>query len=664
MSIMKKILSLLLAAAILLCLAGCGNDSGGAKERKRAAKGQNTVTAEVSKQEEVTLDTGLLNPLDKTYAKSNKAGTVYDPNIFIDILDRTADTVKIACVGDSITYGTISDNPETDSYPVQLGKLLSKRYGKKFEVTNYGHAGAYIADFGRSNVSTLRYCNTKEYSALRKDKPDVVIMMLGINDIGYITDVKACEELEKSYKKLISDIKSLKSKPLVFVCTPLVRVTAYSSYLAQNALNNAVISAADGTGAYVIDTYRITKEYFEGALYETDGLHPNSAGYKYLAQTVMNAVADGLTSYKEYALEPTEKYVVYVDSSKGSYDSVGASPDKPTSNLARAVDLCRGGGTIVVSGPITPATTGLNIAKVFIAPENDYKITVTSIDPYNGTDYRKTNNARIFMSGSMYLNGDFEFENVTFDYIASATKIVCGYNNITFDKGVSCTVSSGGYSVLIYGHDVVSKWQTEEVLSCNKSCSLTVNSGTFTYLRGGNYRAVSKTESPYAYGSVKSGVTVSITVNGGTFSREEGASNYSTAEGTLSSAVGQNGMQKGSTVNLTVNGGNFKGALFAVPRLNPYPASGAPEIAGTVNITVNSGVISGSGIDYLQSYPGAKKPKLTGAYNLTINGGTFAGSSAKSFSASGCPYSVLNLSKDCAYLENWAKISGFNTVNK
>lgn len=59
---MKKILSLLLAAAILLCLAGCGNDSGGAKERKRAAKGQNTVTAEVSKQEEVTLDTGLLNP--------------------------------------------------------------------------------------------------------------------------------------------------------------------------------------------------------------------------------------------------------------------------------------------------------------------------------------------------------------------------------------------------------------------------------------------------------------------------------------------------------------------------------------------------------------------------------------------------------------------------
>lgn len=226
-------------------------------------------------------------------------------------------------MGDSITYGSISDNPKTDSYPVQLGKLLSKRYGDRFEVTNYGHAGAYIADFGRSNASTLRYCNTKEYSALRKDKPDVVIIMLGINDIGYIDDGEACEELKNSYRKLISDIKALKSNPLVFVCTPLVRVTAYSSYLAQTALNNAVISAADSAGAYVIDTYSITKEYFEGALYETDGLHPNNAGYKYLAQTVMNAVADGLTSYKEYTLEPTEKYVVYVDSSKGSYDSVG-----------------------------------------------------------------------------------------------------------------------------------------------------------------------------------------------------------------------------------------------------------------------------------------------------------------------------------------------------
>lgn len=670
---MKKLLSLLLAAVMLLTFTACSNNNAEVKkERKRAKAGQDTTTSAKAPTEEVVLDTGLLTPLDKTYAKSNLANMVYDPNVFINLANKSDGKVSIACVGDSITYGTIAADPkipEKDlaktAYTTKLQQKLDKKFGKKFKVTNYGHAGAFIADFDRSNAETLRYCYTAEYNKLRKDKPEVVILMLGINDIGYISDGESCAELEKAYSELIDDIKSIKSNPLVFVCTPLVRVTAYSSYLALDALNNAIIRAANSQNVYVIDTYNITKEYFEAELYETDGLHPDAKGYNYLADTIMNAIADGLTDYKAGEIKDTN-YVVYVDSRKGTFDSVGATPDKPTSNLARAIDLCRGGGTIVVSGPINPAKTGSNITRVFIAPENKNKITITSV--YNGVDYRTTGNgsAKITLSAGTYLNGDFEFNNVNIEADASSLKFVCNYNNVTFGKGVSCSVKSGGHAVLILGNDVVSKWQTEDVLSCKEDCTLTVNSGTFTYLRGGNYRSVSSNVSPYAYGTIKDGVTVNIIVNGGTFNREDGGSNYRTSGGTLSSALGQNGMEKGSTVNFTLNGGRIAGSLFAVPRLNPYPSTGAPTIAGDINITVNGGVIGGVGIDYQQRFEDDKLPTVTGKYNLTINKEPFTAASKLSVSAEGCADSTLTLAKSCVDVAEWAKdtVSTFKTVIK
>ena len=669
---MKKLISLLLAVAMLFTFAACSKNEEVKKERKRASAGQDTTTSSKAPSDNIVLDTGLLTPLDETYAKSNKADLVYDPNVFVELANKNAGKVNIACVGDSITYGTIAADPtdgEADinatAYPTKLEEKLTARFGSKFKVTNYGHAGAYIADFNRTNADTLRYCNTAEYAQLRKDKPEVVIMMLGINDIGYINDGASCAELEAAYSDLIGDIKALESKPIIFVCTPLVRVTAYSSYLALDALNNAIVRAANSQQVYVIDTYNITKEYFEAALYESDGLHPDADGYNYLADTVMDAVADGFTDYKAGEIKDTN-YVVYVDSRKGTFDSIGASADKPTSNLARAIDLCRGGGTIVVSGPINPAKTASNITRVFIAPENKNKITITSV--YGGVDYRKAGNgsAKIIMSASTYLQGDFEFTNVNLEADASSLKFVCNYNNVTFGSGVSCSVNSGGHSVLILGHDVVSRWQTEDVLTCKKDCTLTVNSGTFTYLRGGNYRAVSSDVSPYAYGTVKSGVNVNIVINGGTFAREDGGSNYSSSGGTLSSATGQNGIENGATVNFTINGGRIAGALFAVPRLNPYPAAGTPTIAGDINITVNGGVVGGAGIDYLQRFSGDKLPTVTGGYNLIINKDPFTNSSKLSVSAAPCANSALTLASSCIDIAEWAKdtVSTFKTVNK
>ena len=63
--------------------------------------------------------------------------------------------IKVACIGNSVTYGYRLKDPSTESYPAQLQKML----GDKYEVNNYGHSGATLLRKGHNP-----YCKTKEFS--------------------------------------------------------------------------------------------------------------------------------------------------------------------------------------------------------------------------------------------------------------------------------------------------------------------------------------------------------------------------------------------------------------------------------------------------------------------------------------------------------------------
>jgi len=49
----------------------------------------------------------------------------------------------VACVGDSITYGSGISDRANDSYPAQLERLL-KQYDSRWEVGNFGVSGATL----------------------------------------------------------------------------------------------------------------------------------------------------------------------------------------------------------------------------------------------------------------------------------------------------------------------------------------------------------------------------------------------------------------------------------------------------------------------------------------------------------------------------------------
>lgn len=81
--------------------------------------------------------------------------------------------IKVACIGNSITYGLGTENPAVDSYPAQLQIMLGGRY----KVGNFGKSGATLLNKGHRP-----YMEQKEFREAMDFAGDIVVIHLGIND--------------------------------------------------------------------------------------------------------------------------------------------------------------------------------------------------------------------------------------------------------------------------------------------------------------------------------------------------------------------------------------------------------------------------------------------------------------------------------------------------
>ena len=86
---------------------------------------------------------------------------------------REDGVIRITCVGDSITDGIGASNGE-NAYPSQLQKLL----GDSYLVLNKGVSGTTVT---RSDERA--YTKTSKYQESLESNPDIVIILLGTNDI-------------------------------------------------------------------------------------------------------------------------------------------------------------------------------------------------------------------------------------------------------------------------------------------------------------------------------------------------------------------------------------------------------------------------------------------------------------------------------------------------
>ena len=105
---------------------------------------------------------------------------------------------KIACIGDSITFGYLIPTRDTDNYPKQLGKLL----GDEFEVRNFGNPGKTCGDYPSQKNRRRWLGDNAEHKNGTAWQADVYICNLGINDTGAWWDEKL---FVSGYERLIED---------------------------------------------------------------------------------------------------------------------------------------------------------------------------------------------------------------------------------------------------------------------------------------------------------------------------------------------------------------------------------------------------------------------------------------------------------------------------
>ena len=194
-------------------------------------------------------------------------------------VSSTSPPIRVACVGDSITYGYGIKNREHDCYPAQLAAML----GPKWEVRNFGVNGATALRKG-----TRPYLDQPAWHEAVDFKPDVVVIKLGTNDTNKKSWPPYKDDFAGDYLEIIHTFQALDSKPRIYVCrpVPLFRDRG-KEYDTDKILTDEVIlkinSVATGQHLPIIDLYAP----FEGksALFP-DGVHPNAKGARIMAETV------------------------------------------------------------------------------------------------------------------------------------------------------------------------------------------------------------------------------------------------------------------------------------------------------------------------------------------------------------------------------------------
>lgn len=201
----------------------------------------------------------------------------------------SAAPVKVACIGDSITYGYGIGNRAEDAYPAQLQKLL----GESYEVRNFGNSGRGIYLHSWRGKERRGYRYMKEHQAALAWQPDIVICNLGINDNGEFLKKERLQPgtFAEDYKKLLGDYQALPTKPKLYIWGKLAPLapgqTFYRSpepFLMQTEL----AKVAKATGAQLIDMQEPLRPLLMTAF--PDKIHPTAEGAKVIAEATYAAL--------------------------------------------------------------------------------------------------------------------------------------------------------------------------------------------------------------------------------------------------------------------------------------------------------------------------------------------------------------------------------------
>lgn len=199
--------------------------------------------------------------------------------MLVSLSTSAKETIRVACVGNSITYGAYIPNRDKNSYPGQLQAYL----GTDYEVKNFGVSGRTL--FAKGDYP---YIQTDDYKASQAFAPDIVLIKMGTND-SKPQNWKYSSEFKADYQALIDSYRNLPSHPRIILLTPikcfLPEDAGISDPIIGQKIRPLIEELAYENQLEVINLYHLFEASDDPCLLP-DRLHPSSIGAGMMAQKV------------------------------------------------------------------------------------------------------------------------------------------------------------------------------------------------------------------------------------------------------------------------------------------------------------------------------------------------------------------------------------------
>lgn len=199
--------------------------------------------------------------------------------------------VRVACVGDSITYGSFLEDPAHEAYPVVLGRRL----GPSHLVVNFGISGSTL--MRRGLPPNQPYWGEQAFVDATNFQPHIVIIALGTNDsTPYNWRFK--DTFTADAEALIDHFANLPTRPAVYVCLPPPAFRVNFSIEEKNLveIRNRLRRIAAEKGAHVVD---LETPLLGQEAWFPDGVHPDAYGAEAIADIVFAMLARDSSACRE-----------------------------------------------------------------------------------------------------------------------------------------------------------------------------------------------------------------------------------------------------------------------------------------------------------------------------------------------------------------------------
>jgi alpha-L-fucosidase/lysophospholipase L1-like esterase len=213
----------------------------------------------------------ILLSLALTSVAALAAPAPIDPNV----LKRS---IRVACVGDSITQGAKLAKGMT--YPEQLQKML----GTAWIVKNFGKSGRTLLKQG-----DFPYWNESIYQDALQFTPDVVIIKLGTNDTKP-QNWKHIADFKNDYRALVASFRSLPGKPRIYICTPCPVVGSGAFDIRNAGVLEEVTWIKELAAELNVGLVDMNAAFAGKSNLLPDKVHPNEEGATLLASTAYSAL--------------------------------------------------------------------------------------------------------------------------------------------------------------------------------------------------------------------------------------------------------------------------------------------------------------------------------------------------------------------------------------